>query len=240
MAANARSGFANRMIPAFASFACLFAAFEPPVDPDREEAQRWAVEELSKPKYASAKPSWIEELWNQFVEWLRSLNGDSFSAPNMAVPVIGALAVVLIVVAVIVVRPRLNARKKKSAEVFDDASSENAEAFRARASAAAGRGDWETAVVEQFRAVVRSAEDRAIIDAQAGRTADEAAAQLGRVFTAASSRLEHAARLFDGVKYGKAAATSSDHAVVLALDTELSATKPDFAGQAVAGLAVPR
>ncbi|MEW1820508.1 DUF4129 domain-containing protein [Arthrobacter sp. NPDC080031] len=228
------------MIPALAPFAFLFAASEPPVDPDRGEAQRWAAEELSKPQYASAKPSWLAEIWNQFVDWLRSLNGDSIGGANIGVPLIGALAVVLIVVAVIVVRPRLNARKKTSAEVFDGEPAIDADAFRARASAAASREDWETAVVEQFRAVVRSAEDRAVIDVQAGRTADEAAAQLGRAFGAAGSRLEEAARIFDGVKYGKATATASDHAAVLALDTRLSAMKPDFAGQSANGFAVPR
>lgn len=224
------------MIPA----SLFFLAFEPPVDPDREEAQRWAVDELSKPQYASAKPSWIDEMWNQFIEWLRSLNGDSIGGPNIGAPLIGALAVVLIVVAVLVVRPRLNARRKMSAEVFDGEGSVTADTFRARASGAAANGDWQTAVVQQFRAVVRSAEDRAIIDIQAGRTADEAAAQLGRAFKAASPSLDKAARLFDGVKYGKAPAAASDHAAVLALDTELSATKPDFAGQESTGLAAPR
>jgi hypothetical protein len=228
------------MIPASAPFAFLFAASEPPVDPDRGEAQRWAAEELSKLQYASAKPSWIDEMWNQFIDWLRSLNGDSIGRANIGVPLIAALAVVLIVVAVIVVRPRLNARKKTSAKVFDGEPTVDADAFRARASAAANREDWQTAVVEQFRAVVRSAEDRAVIDAQAGRTADEAAAQLGRAFGAASSRLDEAARIFDGVKYGKAAATASDHAAVLVLDNELMAVRPDFAGQSASGLAVPR
>jgi hypothetical protein len=228
------------MTPALASLALFSPPFEPPVDPDREEARRWAVEELSKAQYASAKPSWIDEVWNQFVEWLRSLNSDSISGANIGLPLIGALAVVLIVVTVMVVRPRLNARKKKSAEVFDDEASVKADVFRARASAAASRGDWQTAVVEQFRAVVRSAEDRAVIDTQPGRTADEAAVQLGRAFAMASARLDNSARLFDGVKYGKAAATASDHASVLEVDTELSAMKPDFTGQPGNGLAVPR
>lgn len=228
------------MIPVSSPFGLLFVASEPPVDPDREEAKRWAAEELSKPRYTSAKPSWIDDLWNRIVEWLHSLNGDSISGLNIGMLLIGVLAVVLIVVAVIVVRPRFNARRKESAEVFDHTSYVSAEAFRARASAAADHGDWQTAVVEQFRAVVRSAEERAIIDTQAGRTADEAAVQLRRAFAAAGSRLEHVARLFDGVKYGKATATSSDHATVLALDSELSATKPDFAGLAKNGLAVPR
>ncbi|MFH5878102.1 DUF4350 domain-containing protein [Arthrobacter sp. NA-172] len=231
MAAHDRSGFANRMTPASVSIA-LFPAFEPPVDPNREEARRWAAEELSKAQYASAKPSWIDDIWNQFLEWLRSLNSGSLNGTNISLPVIGALAVVLIVVAVMVVRPRLNARRKESAEVFDGEVSANADVFRARASAAAAREDWQTAVVEQFRAVVRSAEDRAVIDIQAGRTADEAAAQLGRAFGTASSNLKNAAALFDGVKYGKAPATAADHASVLALDMEMSAMKPDFAGQA--------
>ncbi|WP_253257127.1 DUF4129 domain-containing protein [Arthrobacter sp. Hiyo1] len=127
--------------------------------------------------------------------------------------------------------------EEASAKVFDGEPTVDADTFRARASAAASREDWQTAVVEQFRAVVRSAEDRAVIDVQAGRTADEAAAQLGRAFGDASSRLEEAARIFDGVKYGKATATASDHAAVLSLDTGLSAMKPDFAGQSANGLA---
>ncbi|MDQ0030221.1 DUF4129 domain-containing protein [Arthrobacter bambusae] len=228
------------MIPASAAFAFLFAASEPPVDPDRGEAQRWAVEELSKRQYASARPSWIDQVWNQFIDWLRSLNGGSITGPNFSLPLIGALAVVLIVAAVILVRPRLNARKKTSAEVFDGEATVDADGFRARASAAASREDWPSAVVEQFRAVVRSAEDRAVIDIQAGRTADEAAAQIGRAFGSARSRLEEAARIFDGVKYGKATATASDHAAVLALDSDLSAMKPDFSGQSADGMAVPR
>jgi hypothetical protein len=229
------------MIPLSTSLALVLVSFEAPVDPDRGEAQRWAAEELSKPQYASAKPSWIAGIWNQFLDWLRSLNGESISGANIGVPLIGALAVVLIVVAVIVVRPRLNARKKASGKVFDGGGPAlDADEFRARASAAASREDWQTAVVEQFRAVVRAAEDRAVIEVQPGRTADEAAAQLGRAFGEAGPRLEEAARIFDRVKYGKAPATASDHAAILALDTKLSAMKPDFAGQSANGLAVPR
>lgn len=228
------------MIPASTSLALVLASFDAPVDPDRGEAQRWAAEELSKPQYASARPSWIAEIWNQFLDWLRSLNGESISGANIGVPLIGALAVVLIVVAVIVVRPRLNARKKASGKVFDGEPALDADAFRARASAAASREDWQTAVVEQFRAVVRAAEDRAVIEVQPGRTADEAAAQLGRAFGEAGSRLEDAAGIFDRVKYGKVPATASDHAAILALDTKLSAMKPDFAGKSANGLAVPR
>ena len=227
------------MSPAAAAF-ILLAASEPPVDPNREEARRWATEELSKQQYVSAQPNWFEELWNHFIEWLRSLNGNSIEGPGFGLPLIGALAVVLIVVAVIVVRPRLNARRKMSAEVFDDDAPAHADVFRSRAAAAASREDWATAVVEQFRAVVRAAEERAVIDVQPGRTADEAAAQLGRAFAPAGTRLEQAARLFDAVKYGNGAASAADFTDVLALDSELAASKPDYSGSASIGLAVPR
>ncbi|MEZ2389021.1 DUF4129 domain-containing protein [bacterium RCC_150] len=218
----------------------LLPGFDAPVDPDAGEARRWAAEELSKSRYASAKPGWIEEIWRQFIEWLRSMNGESIGAPNIALPLIMAIAVVLIVVVIIVVRPRLNARKRHSAAVFDGDASVTAETFRIRASEAANRNDWQTAVVEQFRALVRTAEDRAVIDVQAGRTADEAATHLGRAFATTAPRLDAAARLFDSVKYGRAAATGADHAELLALDSDLSVMKPDFAAQAGNGLAVPQ
>ena len=213
-----------------------------PVDPDRDEARRWAVEELSKPQYAEAKPNWFDQLVHDFLEWLRSLNsGDAGPGQDWTWPLVTLLAVALVVTAIIVVRPRFNtARKRTSAAVFDEESVLDAGTFRSRAAAAAARGDWSTAVVEQFRALVRSAEDRTVIDPQAGRTADEAAMQLGRAFSAGQIRLDAAAKLFDVVKYGRATADSGQYDTVRALDSELDKIKPDYRGKPAPGLAVPR
>lgn len=218
----------------------LLAATEPPVTPDREEAQRWAVEELAKPQYPAAQPSWLEQLWRDFLDWLASLDDGSGLEGDFAVPLIGALAVVLVIVAVLLVRPRLNARRRTTSEVFDDEPALDAAVYRRRASAAAGRSDWETAVVEQFRALVRSAEDRAIIEARAGRTADEAAAELGQAFGPARQRLGSAATVFDAVRYGKAGATAADYEAVRTVDADLESMKPGFDGHHSAGFAVPR
>lgn len=219
----------------------LLAATETPVSPDREEARRWAIEELAKPQYPAAQPSWLEQLWNDFVDWLASLDGgDTGPDGDFAVPLIGALAVVLVIVAVLVVRPRLNARRRAAKEVFDDEPALDADVYRSRASAAAGRNDWQAAVVEQFRALVRSAEDRAIIEARAGRTADEAADELGQAFGPARQQLDSAASVFDAVRYGKAEASAADYEAVRTLDSDLAAMKPGFDGHPGVGFAVPR
>ncbi|OFI39845.1 hypothetical protein BIU82_02015 [Arthrobacter sp. SW1] len=226
---------------ALSAMAAVLAA-DVPVDPDRNEARRWAIEELAKPQYAAAQPNWLEQLLDDFLEWLGSLNGDiPGPAPDWTWPLLVSLAVVLLIVAVIVVRPRLNAaRKQASAAVFDAESNVDAGTFRKRAAAAAARGDWSTAVVEQFRAIVRSAEDRTVLDPQAGRTADEAAAQLARAFSGSQDRLETAAALFDAVKYGRAASGPEQYESLKSLDAELSTLKPDYLGDPGHRLAVPK
>ncbi|WP_231745410.1 DUF4129 domain-containing protein [Arthrobacter sp. EpRS71] len=209
--------------------------------PDRDEARRWAVEELSNPRYPDATPGWLEQLWRDFLDWLSSLEGGSGTGPNLAVPLMVVLALVLIVVAIVFVRPRLNARSaKESGDLYGDDTTVDAEGYRARAASAADGGNWTSAVVDQFRALVRSTEERDIIDPRAGRTADEAAAQLGGVFGVAQARLIAAAGVFDAVRYGDHPATRGDYEAVRQLDADLLGLKPDFAGQAQAGFAVPR
>jgi len=214
---------------------------EPPVTPDRDEARRWAIEELSNPRYPDATPGWLEQMWRDFMDWLASFEGGSGTGPNLAVPLIVVLAVVLIIVAIVFVRPRLNARRTKASEdLYGDDTTIDAEGYRTRAATAADGGNWPAAVVDQFRALVRSAEERDIIDARAGRTADEAAAQLGGVFGTARTTLITAAGIFDAVRYGDHPATRIDYESIRQLDAELLALKPDFAGQSAAGFAVPR
>ena len=220
----------------------FFSAMEPPVTPDREEGRRWAAEELSKPQYPDAQPAWLEQLWRDFLDWLSSLDGgDMGQGPDLAVPLMIAVGLAIIIAAVVVVRPRLNARRKASAvDIYGDDDSVDAEGYRKRAATAADGGNWPAAVVDQFRALVRSAEERDIIDPRAGRTADEAAGQLGQVFGSAQSRLDAAARLFDAVRYGGQAASATDFETVRGLDADLLEMKPDFAGQVHTGFAVPR
>ena len=214
--------------------AVLTARFQtdPPVLPGREEAGRWAAEELAKGPYREAEPSWLDQALAEFARWLRSLSGDGTPGADggFAVPLLLTIAAVIIAVAVIVVRPRLNARRPAAREVFDADTSLSPEVHRERAAAAAARGDWSAAVVEQFRALVRAAEERTVLDAQPGRTADEVAAGLGRAFGAYARELEESAQAFDAVRYGGANAGPAEHAALVRLDAALAGTSPDYQG----------
>ena len=90
--------------------------------------------------------------------------------------------------------------------VVDADDDRTAAQLRADADAAAARGDWRSAVIDRFRAVVRSLEERVVLDVRPGRTADEAAAVAGLRFPAEADALRRGARLFDDVCYGDAPA----------------------------------
>ncbi|MCO4257478.1 DUF4129 domain-containing protein [Pseudarthrobacter cellobiosi] len=201
-------------------------AAEPPVLPGRDEARRWAEEELAKPEYRDASPGWLDSIWADILDWLRSLDGGSGPDSTVAAPWIGLAIAVLIGAAVILARPRLNAKTKRAGEVFDAGTTVSAEAYRGRAAAAAAAGNWSAAVVDCFRALVRTAEDRTLFDARLGRTADEVAHELATPFPSEAGRLTEAARTFDGIRYGKESAGQPDYAAVRELDIALQSLTP--------------
>ena len=208
-------------------------AAEPPVLPDAGEAQRWAAEELAKPEYRDAAPSWLDTLWRNFLDWLQSLDGSPGDAAPVPSPVIAIVIAAIVAAAIILIRPRLNARARQAKELFERDTALAAADYRERAEAAAAAGRWGDAVVDRFRGVVRNAEDRAILDPQPGRTADEAARALSVPFDTESGRLARAAAVFDGIRYGNRSAGSADYQEMVELDAALDALKPVPAGSAV-------
>jgi hypothetical protein len=201
-------------------------ANEPPVMPDRDEARRWAGEELAKPEYRDADPGWLADVWESVMDWLRALDGPGADG-TAAAPWIGVIIVVLIGAAIILVRPRLNAKAKRPTDMFDADPTVTATAYRGRAAAAASAGDWNAAVVDCFRALVRSAEERNVLDPRAGRTADEVARELATPFSPKARQLGEAARTFDGVRYGNESAGRTAYSAMLELDTALRSLKPE-------------
>lgn len=201
-------------------------AAEPPVLPGAEEARRWAAEELSQPEYRDAAPGWVGTLWENFLDWLSTLEGSADAGSTVPSPVIGLVIAVIIAAAVIIAKPRLNPKARQVKEVFEPEGELAAGDYRQRAETSAAAGRWGDAVVDRFRALVRSAEDRTILDPQPGRTADEVARDLALPFSTEGQRLDRAAGMFDAIRYGNRTADAGDYRAMAGLDDALEALKP--------------
>ncbi|KOG07809.1 DUF4129 domain-containing protein [Streptomyces viridochromogenes] len=207
---------------------------EPPLaiprDPAREAAQR----ELSKGMYHENDPSWFQRALDAFWSWVEDL----FSSASTVTPggPLGLVVVILVIVAILgALWWRLGTPRRQptsSAALFDDRPRSAAE-HRAAAEAHATQGHWNQAVQERMRAIVRSLEERALLDVRPGRTADEAAAEAGRSLPAQTDRLRAAARDFDDVTYGGRTATQQAYQRIAELDRDLESTKPQLASSAL-------
>lgn len=203
---------------------------EPPVTISRDPAREAAERELSKPAYHENDPSWFVRALNKFWEWVDKL----FSAASGAAPggTLGLVVIILAVLAlVLLLWWRLGAPRRSPASAqapLFDAGPRSAAEHRAAADAHAAQGHWNQAVQERMRALVRSLEERALLDPRPGRTADEAATEAARPFPAHADALHTAARTFDDIAYGGRTATQDAYQALTALDTELHHTTPSL------------
>ncbi|MES5823702.1 DUF4129 domain-containing protein [Streptomyces sp. RG80] len=202
---------------------------EPPVTIPRDPAREAARRELSKGIYHENDPSWFQRALNAFWKWV----GELFDTAATATPG-GALGLLVVIVAVLAVLGALwwrlgTPRREPSsaAALFDDRPRSAAE-HRAAAEAHAAQGHWSQAVQERMRAIVRSLEERALLDIRPGRTADEAAAEAARTLPSRTDRLHAAARDFDDVTYGGRRASRQSYERIAELDRDLERTKPQL------------
>lgn len=196
-----------------------------PLELDRDEARELAVRELANPRYDAQPP-----LWQQALEWLIEQVAQLLARATGALSdVVGAvvLAVIVVVLAVFLIRYGPLARRAASATdpVFGTAR-RSARDHRAAADAAAAAGDWATAVVERYRAVVVTLADRSLIDLRPGRTAAEAARDGGSALPDLAERLTAGATAFDRVQYGGEAATAEDDERLRELDQAVRTARP--------------
>ncbi|RYV50186.1 DUF4129 domain-containing protein [Pengzhenrongella frigida] len=199
---------------------------EVPVVPDASTARRWATEELADPVYHRGK-----SLLSRFLDWVLSLfDGASVPmlglSPGVVAALVVALALVVVAVAFWIAGPVRLARRAGGSVVVLGNDTRTATDLRAAADASAARGDWSAAVLDRFRAIVRSLEERTLLDEWPGRTAHEAAEAGAVRLPSHTSELRRAGRTFDEVCYGKVAAGPDTDAWLRALDGALAATRP--------------
>ncbi|NOV97617.1 DUF4129 domain-containing protein [Isoptericola halotolerans] len=203
----------------------LLHATEVPVEPDRETARGWLVEELAKPEY-SEDPSLLVRLILWIVDLFEGVGAVDVSPWRLAL-ILFVVLVVVVAVAYFVAGPaRLRRHAARGSAVVHDDDTRTADQMRAAADDAARRQDWALAVLERFRAVVRGLEERVVLDERPGRTAREAAVAASVRLPGLSTALHDAAGRFDGVCYGHLPAGPDDDAALRALDAQAAATRP--------------
>lgn len=198
-----------------------------PVDIGRDDAHRAAVDELSDPGYAAAQPSVLSRIFS----WIGDRISDLLDGISNTVPggIFGLLVLVIVVIVLVVVirlkTGKLGRAAKQGFQVFDGRT-RSADEYRGAAEEAALRGDFDEAVRERFRAVVRALEQRALLDERSGRTADEAAADAGRLLPGCAELLRAGATIFDDVHYGNRKATEDGYRSLVELDNRCQAERP--------------
>lgn len=213
-----------------------------PVELGREAAQQVAREELAKQIYREAGPGLVERV----LRWLYEravglLDGAAGVSPGGWAGVV--VVVLLLVAAVVAVRLRVGPLGRREAAEQDlfVGRPRTAQEHRVAADAHAAAGEWAEAVRERLRAVVRSLEERAVLEPRPGRTADEAAHAAGLALPTCADGLRSGARLFDDIWYGGRPAGPDSDAALRELDRAVSAARPARAAAPVpTGFAGPR
>jgi hypothetical protein len=212
-----------------------------PITLGRDEAQRLAREELANPVYSGDDEPWMQRLLRWVLERISQLlDTVGGSSPLGWFGIVGVVAVVVLVVVVIRRRTGTLARGTASSGLFSG-SDRTAADLRSDAERYASSGAWAEAVRARLRAIVRDLEDRGLVDARPGRTADEIARDAGRALPPVADDLRAAARLFDDVWYGGRTADAAGYARLVAVDDAVAAARP---GERATGpsrpMAVPR
>lgn len=199
-----------------------------PVDPDGPQGQQWLRDELAKPEYEAARPTWFDRLATTVYEWLGSLDVGGNGGP----PGSGLVIILVIVAAVVLIAflifglPRLNRRSRVTGTLFGDDDARTATSIRKAGEDAARTGDYATAIAEMFRAIARGLAERSVLSTTPGTTAHDFAQRAGRAFADHAIALDAAAIAFDAVRYQGGEGSPEQYEAVAALELALRSAKP--------------
>jgi hypothetical protein len=194
---------------------------EVPVDLTGDQARELARRELADPAYRAAEPSLVQQAIQWVVERIqRVIEQAGEAAPGGWLGILGL--VTLVVLAGLFLRWRLGPVSRAAGVTFAVDPSISADEYRRRARALADAGDWDAAMRARMRALVRGAQERGLVDAQPGWTADEVARALGAGAPEDRDLLAAAATAFDEVAYGGRAPSAAAYRAVAAADDRMA------------------
>lgn len=199
---------------------------EIPWTPDRGEARRTILQELSQQEYVDQRPNplaqWLEDAWNALMDWLSGVEGGAV-LPGW---VIIAAVIVLAVVLLLWLRPRFGARRSDDDPVGVVDATLTAAQYRAAGDTALRESRPSDAVLAYYRSILRQGQHRVVLPERASLTAGVASATLGEVFPHQRDRLDDAAGWFNDVAYGHRAASLEQAQHLAALEAEMREAAP--------------
>ncbi|WP_163508855.1 DUF4129 domain-containing protein [Fodinicola acaciae] len=197
----------------------------PPVGGD--DARRSAAEELAKQPYQQHQDSVLERWASDTLDWIdRHLNalsgGDAGANWGFVVVVIAAL----LLIGLLVWRFGLPSRSVTSAEPKLRLGTGTTTSHNDLADQYAADGRYAEAVRERLRAIVRSLEERDLLDPRPGRTVTEIVAAVRRSLPDATAQLTKGAQLFSDIWYGTKVASRRDDTTMRQVYEAVAAAKP--------------
>ena len=210
-----------------------------PVGLGREEARQRAADELSKAKYGG-RPEWVDEaveratrLVERLVDLYLRLTGGRGDGDGVSWGFLAAVGVLVLGLALVVWKvglPRWRSRTPPGSLALDTRIA--AADYRGLAEDHAARGDWQAAVRDRFRGLMRDLETRTILQVRPARTAWEAAWSASTVLPESRDALVAGADLFNRVVYGDQRAEQADYARMVGIDdaVRVAADRVDLAG----------
>ncbi|WP_366181093.1 DUF4129 domain-containing protein [Actinomyces timonensis] len=200
----------------------LARAGSPPATPDASQAGEAARRELAKPAYAERVDP-LTAMWR----WIQHHIDPDSVIPG--IPPWASVTIVVLALAALVVVIGVMARRVTIARLGGEArgplheDDRDAAALTSAADLAADRGDFATAVVDRFRAIIRLLDELSILEDHPGLTAHEAAGLAASALPGLSTGLHSGARLFDAVRYGDVLASPDKDAWMRALASDVEA-----------------
>jgi hypothetical protein len=200
----------------------------------RLAAQRLAREELSKPVYHPAT-SLVQRVIDAVMRLLdKIIHAASGVVPGGWWSLVGLAALAVVVIAGLRAwMGPVGRTHRRGSPLTSQGTARTARDYRSEAERLAGAGDYATAIRACLRAVAAELDERGVLPARTGRTADEFAEEAGGALTAHAQALREAARLFDEVCYGQRPGTRAGYERLRELDRQVMASAPRVARAAV-------
>lgn len=193
----------------------------PPIG--RQAARQLARQELSKAIYHPAVP--LTARVERAIARLLDAAGSAVPGGWWALVALTAFLVIAAAGVLAWIGPVARSRPHAAGPVLPGERL-SARDHRQNAERQAAAGDYTAAVIESVRAIAMDLEERGILPARVGRTADELAAEASRLLPDQAAGLRDAARLFDDVRYGARPGTAAGYERLRDLDTRIRAARP--------------